>query len=367
METYAVYFRPLGGLSTPITSDLLFGATCWGIHELGLDLAPFLDPGRAPRFVFSNAFPCWSNKELVFRYYPIPFSFHADPVAINESLHKASALSHIKIVDSSKRMKKIHYVTEDLFTRIIKGEVIPSQIILELTKISSEFKPVGNFLFTKEDLKQINKAGLSENNAHGFMGATQHNQIDRVTSSTGDGLLFYEDDLRFPSDSELWSVLAIQDSHDLETIIKPALRYLSDTGLGGNRTSGKGQFEITIGEKISLPNAGNTANGFMTLSRYLPIQNEWSGNFPLSYQLCNLWAKREKKFSSTTLSTGSIPIYKQRTRLFDTGSVFPISSKKEIYGRLVKVVNEEGNDHAVYQSGYGLPVFLKVPKGENHE
>ena len=368
MKTKAVYLRPRGAIMTPITSDLLFGATCWGIQVLGKSLQQIIGTNLSPRFAFSGAFPYWQgNQGIYHRFFPLPFTFTLDPQKVSTLTHVTKITSKnllVEKVDRLKEMKEIQFTSEEIFLKIINGSLTPFDVLVDWMNDGKEFKNLDGFLVSQTELATWFKEGFQAHTPFGVPGATQHNQIDRVTGSTGDGLLFYEDEVRFPENYGLWSVLTVTNPIDIQELIEPALRYLSDTGLGGNRTSGMGQFDISLGETIALPDAGNKANGFMTLSRYLPGKNEWEGNSPLRYHLIDLWPKREKKFAVPRTNNASQPIYKQRIRLFEPGSVFPLSKRQELYGRLAQVVPEKEGDHAVYQCGYGLPVFLFAPEGD---
>ena len=155
----------------------------------------------------------------------------------------------------------------------------------------------------------------------------------------------------------MWCLVRADDE-DMEQRIRPALRYLADTGLGADRTAGRGQFDIELTDPPPLPDAGPESNGWLTLSRYLPQRNEWQPTErPLAYRLTNLWAKRERGYPQEE-PTRTSPVYKRRLRVFEPGSVFPLTVRKEIYGRLVPV-GESG--WTIYQSGLAIGVPVRVP------
>ncbi|RPH56819.1 MAG: hypothetical protein EHM81_12560 [Chloroflexi bacterium] len=186
--------------------------------------------------------------------------------------------------------------------------------------------------------------------------AMQHNQIDRMAGATVDGMLFYREETFFAPGAGLWALLRA-DEQDFARYIHPALRYLADTGLGADRTSGKGQFEITVESAPTLPRV-KSPRAMMTLSHYLPVIGEFDPQGePLAYALKTLRPKREQKYSRPLLDgQKSAPIYKQAVRVFEPGSVFPFKNKKELYGRLARLT--PAGQEAVFQSGATLMVYL---------
>jgi CRISPR type III-A-associated RAMP protein Csm4 len=152
------------------------------------------------------------------------------------------------------------------------------------------------------------------------------------------------------------------DEATLEQLIRPALRYLADTGLGANRTAGKGQFRIEVTPAPALPDAGESANGVVMLSRYLPRPTEWSpAQRPLAYKLVNLAAKREQKFVRAVPGQVTTPIYKRRLRMFEPGCVVPYQKiDGDVYGQLVEVVPDEGDGYRTWQSGLAIGLRARV-------
>ena len=131
--------------------------------------------------------------------------------------------------------------------------------------------------------------------------------------------------------------------------------------LGANRSTGKGHFNFELAPAPPLPDAGAEANGWVSLSRYLPAVDELPiEGRPLAYRLSTLWAKRERKFVRPAPDQVTPPVYKRRLRVFDPGGLFPLKRRKAVYGRLAEVVPQEGDGWAVYQSGLTIPLFACV-------
>ncbi|MGB9800265.1 MAG: type III-A CRISPR-associated RAMP protein Csm4 [Thermanaerothrix sp.] len=359
MNTYAVYFKPLTPLASwPLGSDTLAGAVCWRIRLLGLmdddALSHWLETQQdQPRFAFSQAFPVYFGPEKPIRFYPRPAHFQPtaqDYTAIKaNATHDSQKALSLALAKVAKELKKVPYVTEGAFRAITSGVVQPGDL---LRKNSDPQQPLtikaGAFCLKEEAQQLPNKLLDSE--------PIQHNQIDRVAGATVEGALFYQEEWFFIKGGGLWALLRA-DSSDMENFIAPALRLLQDTGLGGNRSTGKGFFEITIEPFTELPEAASP-RFLMTLSRYLPALDE---NIiirqPVAYTLKSLRPKREQRFPRPT--PGQSPaIYKEPIRVFEPGSVFsrPDGVSKTIYGRWARVTPL---DHPpVYQSGAAIMVAL---------
>jgi CRISPR-associated protein Csm4 len=371
MKTYAVYLWPRGSLSSDLGSDTLFGAVCWGLKVLGLaDIDQLLEAFDPPRFAFSSAFPVYRHNGATVRFYPRPVWLELNPAQeetlAGEERHSNPALTakaaRMKVRDRAKRLHEVAYLSEELFAQAAQGHLDAADLLRQ--RKAAGGSATGAEL---EDRLLVTPAERERVVAHNGrlprlmqQSAAQHNQIDRVAGATVEGLLFYANETYFAGGAGLWCLLRTTPE-DLDGLIRPALRYLADTGLGGNRTAGKGHFDIEVADTPPLPDAGTAANGWVTLSRYLPLAGEWDKTArPLGYRLANLWAKREKRYATAGV-TGPEPIYKRRLRLFEPGSVFPLGQRKDIYGRLALVVPQGEANWAVYQSGLALGVPVRAP------
>lgn len=372
MDTYAVYLRPRGSLASELGSDTLFGAVCWAIRILGLvdDVEAMLEGfATRPRFAFSSAFPSFEEGEHRVRFYPRPCLPEMSPgqieVLAQEECNKNPRLERkaakVQVVQLAKRLDGKLYLSEALFGEVVRGEI-------DTVGLYRRFKKIG---YNPQDIEAAGAVLISHGERRRLYGElltfmaeadVQHNQVDRVAGATAEGLLFFERETFFRSGGGLWFVLRAE-AEDVENLIRPALRYLADTGLGANRASGKGHFDIEIGEKIALPQAeGTNANAFLVLSRYLPKEGEWPADkSPLAYRLLHLWPKRESKFVQPVVGQATAPVYKRRLRVFAPGSIFPLAGEpRSLYGRLAEVVPKPASGHGVWQSGLAVPVLARI-------
>lgn len=363
MQTYAVYFRPVSRLGTwPLTSDMLSGAVCWGMRLLGLmsntELTAWLERQvKLPRFAFSHAFPAFFGRTKTIRYYPRPASFQptiddferaAEKIARSKQFSAKEARFHL--AGQVKRLKKIRYVTEASLQRILTGESTVEEMILEAQKPGSLRFRCEAYCSPGEEniLPEIEK--LVE------IQSVQHNQVDRVSGATVENALFFKNEVSFSPGTGLWALLRCHEE-DFHHYLLPALRYISDSGLGADRTTGRGFFQITT-ETFAAPEAPVQVHSAMCLSHYSPAPEEldFSGK-PTSYTLVTLRPKREHRhLSSYTFTPRSLPVFKQSVHMFAPGSVLPLKIQKEIYGHWVRVTPTE--DEPVFQCGAAIMLPL---------
>lgn len=371
METYAVYLKPRGSLASEVHSGTLFGAVCWAIEVLSLtDLEELLEGFNSdPPFVFSSAFPCLWTGDSPLRFYPRPqlrgLSSEEVERLAEEQTRKDRRLHPKKakweVMEKAKELEKAAYVSEQLFGELVLGQTGTEGMWRRLKKTGTQpldIEQVGAALLTTGERQRVEVRGRLLR--FGEEKDVQRNQIDRVAGATVEGLLFFERQVFLREGvAGLWFLAR---AHDL-SLLQPAFRYLADTGIGGRRTTGKGQFDIEVGEAPALPDAGEEANAFVVLSCYLPVDGEWDrASEPLSYRLINLRGKHEAKFPVPLRPPQKTPpVYKELVRPFAEGSLIPLGDRREVYGQIVPV--GQIGDREVWQNGLTVPVFARV--GQN--
>ncbi|MBN1877861.1 MAG: hypothetical protein JXA33_26810 [Anaerolineae bacterium] len=372
MRTYPIYLWPRGTLASRLSSDTLFGAVCWAIRILGLaDVGKWLETFNAqPAFAFSAPFPVvrTGTDTSPVRFYPRPFLPPLSAGQVNTLLveecqryPRADEISaRMHVTARAKHLKHKAYLSEALFTEVVNGNLDTMALYRRYTDVGTaavDIETIGSALLSYPERQQLQTTGVLS----GFVREddVQHNQVDRVTGATVAGALFFEHETYFRPRCGLWCVLRT-DADTLQQRIAPALRYLADTGLGANRTTGKGHFDIVVGDPFTLPISAS-ANSFISLSHYLPRVGEWPCNGePLHYDLHILWPKRESKFVIAVPGERTPPVRKRRLRMFAPGSVFPLAEQREVYGQLVQAVPPSAGYHTVWQSGLTIPVFARV-------
>jgi len=373
VPTYAVYLKPKTSFVTRISSDTLFGAICWatravrGVDELEAMLKRFR-PGtttdtRLP-FALSSAFPFLRYNGIRIRFYPKPLisELHGDQTAplAERQKHRYSVLrpfqrAQVAAIEKAKRVKEASYLSEELFKQIVCGETDTARLCERLVESSVTDPDVvrwGNALITHGERERVQAMELETFMAERDL---QRNEIDRVALATAEGRLFFVHETFLHRErAGLWFVLQTEDLQ----FIKPLLRYLGDTGIGGERSIGKGHFEIPLEEihEHTLPGA-DQPNCFVTLSRYIPANRECDFSVePLAYTLTTIRPKHEAQMSAPGHHT-----YKRLLRVFEPGSFFPFQKRKDVYGQVVNVGrNADAGGLEVYHNGLALPVFAKI-------
>lgn len=373
MQTYAVYLKPKTSFVSRLGSDTLFGALCWAMRALngGGELETMLKrfttetaSGTLPPFAVSSAFPFLHFGGLKVRLYPKPLiselaSKQVKMLAERErqryptmrQFQRATAT----VIEKAKRVKGCLYVSEELFTQIVRKETDTKRLcegLVERGAADTDMVRWGSALMTHNERKRLRAEQLDAFEAKGDI---QRNEIDRVALATVEGRLFFTHETFLHSErAGLWFSLSTEDLN----FIKPLLRYLADTGIGGDRSVGKGHFDIPIDEihEHTLPCADNP-DCFVVLSRYIPAEGECDfKEEPLSYTMTTIRPKHEAKLAKAGHHT-----YKYLLRVFEPGSLFPLRKRKEVYGRMVSVgPSADAEGFETYHCGLGLPVLAKI-------
>ena len=281
----------------------------------------------------------------------------------SDTLWKKRAL--VEIASKAEPFKKAEYLSERLFAEVPYGQSNVEAFWPRLKDSGSsadDIEYISKTLLSKAERDLVSPLAQPKN----FWKWTdvQRNTIDRVAGSTASGLLFFGHDLVFDRDvAGLWFALRAEED-SLERWLKPAFRYLQDTGIGGDRSAGKGQFAIAVAEEpINMPEADD-GDCVMLLSRCIPKVDEFDfSQRPLAYRLATLRPKQESR-----LSGSSHHEYKGILRLLEPGSVLPLADgqAKNIYGRLVRVLDSAKTEsHPVWHNGKAIAVRVRSTSGNN--
>ena len=360
MQTYGIYLYPKSTFLSLPTSDTLFGAICWAIYHLWNEkklediLKDFTN--QRPKFILSSTFPYLVQNKCKVRFFPKPLF----PQPTSQQLAKKGMKDEIgtddfnykrgivKIVERLKEIKKAPFISESLFSQLVEGRLDLKGIYPRFKKkgaIPEDIEKIGNSLITYEEREKIDPEGKLKNLVKEI--DIQRNQVDRVVGSTVEGLLFSNKEI---SCKGLWFLVQTDDLDFLKTVF----RYLEDTGVGGERTSGKGHFQVMEEEIFNLPKAKNP-NVFVTLSRYLPTEDELNFlNHGLSnWKLITIRPKRESMYL-----VGRDRILKDLLRVFTEGSIFSLQKHKDYYGKIEDVGNM--GTYTAYHNGLAMPIFAKM-------
>jgi CRISPR-associated protein Csm4 len=218
-----------------IRSDTLFSAICSaGVKLHGDEFVAFMTkPGNVR---LSSAFP-YHKEEL---FFPRPANFN--PVSVPDAIRK--------------EVKKLKFISRDIFFNIIKGMPIPYHIL------DRDY-----FLRNCWHSKKITECYKKGENIFGEH-ECPHISVDRMTNAT---TIFYKTEINFHSDSGLFFIADVADGFRRQ--FEASLRLLGDEGIGADRSIGKGLFEIVNVEEIDFPKI-KSEGSYYFLSLYSPTQEE---------------------------------------------------------------------------------------------
>jgi CRISPR-associated protein Csm4 len=203
---------------------------------------------------------------------------------------------------------------------------------------------IDRLLITKDEYEKIKSKGKIFDSR-----VTLKNKIDRLSLSTAlSGEIYYEEEVYL--NPEVFNLYFFIMTKDIE-FFAPVFHWLSDTGIGGERTIGRGHYKIENEGEYPIPGAKNGAS-FITLSRYLPKNDEvnWKG---INYYE---FLPYHSRFDTMFLKGGEF--LKRKFIYLKEGAILSFRKKREYYGMLYQVAEFQGK--TIYQNGLTIPVFAKV-------
>ena len=244
----AFYLLPLGPMPRWIRSDTLAGAIIWSLASMGEDVAGLVEDKNLR---ISSGFPFFNIEQKIMHFGPKP------RLPISDT-------SELKGLRNRKEFKKASFLEAGLLNKIIKGEI---GIDYLWKKSDIEYKIIDELVIAK-DLQ----SGLEKEGKIHFVGKKEieRNEINRFSGKASNfyhsyGYLYCNAGLYFLLEgSEKWKKAAVK-----------AIRFLEDRGIGGEISIGYGRFKFLHAEESSPFEAPVDSDAIMTLSMYLPTQEEW--------------------------------------------------------------------------------------------
>ncbi len=325
MEKYAYLLKPLssfhiglsgiGGIGlektdTIIHSDTLTSAICslWNNFYDDNVSSFFVEP----KFILSSAYHYFENT----LFFPKPyFSFFEKDNDI-----------------TGKIVKNIEYLSESIFKEVITGLKI-------------------NFLKTK----------LSENGKYygDKIGAIFERHTDErtpVNRITNESSIFTIEEMFFNQKAGFYFIAEFIDM-EIKDKFETVLRLLGDTGIGADRSYGKGIFEIKEIRKISFPDIANSKH-FLTLSLYHPQADE----IPtiLEDSRYNI-VKRQGWIAKRGIDN----YRKKSVNFFSEGSIFKKITDKNIYGDSPDLtpdltLENVNLPHKIFKAGFAFKIPITL-------
>lgn len=334
MKVVRIY--PKFGIRNLLPSDTLWGNLLFAIKRLyGVGtfkeiLNKFLE--NSPPFIVSSCFPfdVETDNNIVY-YFPIPFipSNSPEVLVMTESVEEMIYY---------KEFKKIKLIEKDYFEKIINGSLDEKEL----------FK---NFVMWRKNPEDVS---IFKSVSPPKVSYTLHNKIDRWNSKTYEsddgGALFWEEEYVFESGKKGLFFLV---EGDLSYLL-PALRFLSDVGIAGHNSIGKGKFSFEIEDfNLSLPGDPNSQ---VTLSLFTPSQEDL---LELNKIENRFWYELKLRKGHTGVDFDVEAQEKNAVLVFGEGSTF--MTEKKLKGKLIRTgLLKEDYPVYNYYLGFTIPSYFKV-------
>ncbi|HID28082.1 MAG TPA: type III-A CRISPR-associated RAMP protein Csm4 [Methanosarcinales archaeon] len=310
-----------------IHSDTLFSAIAhnWRIFYGNRDLESLLKLfNKNPPFLISSAYPF--AKEVLF--FPRPFIKDFKP-------------------ELRKKFKKVRFVSQKVFEELIEDK-IPEENFIQKDKI----------WITKNERDKLRELEDSKREIT-IWKKTERPRValDLISSSAN---IYHFGEVVF-SEGCGYYFLVDYRNNNCKSKLEPVIRLLGEEGIGGDRTSGRGLFELKDNKdnfKEFALNISNSNKNFVTLSLYHPTKEEVKKEFlqKSNYELIT----RKGWIYSPDINN----LRRRTIRMFAEGSVFPKQEKKEIYGDLADVTPKILKEHKGYKNGHRVCRYgyaFKIP------
>lgn len=369
MQNYKITIKLKSSVITPFHSDTLWGHICWALRytqgekEL-LDFIECYYSGEPP-FVISNAFPKG--------YLPFPV---LEPMVKTQQRALITAFwdtsDFVTAVSAMKKLFGTKYISQELLIHFNEKSISNYSIAEMLLKNPRTCPRIAAYLPSNCAVKykdgKIACSYLSSpllsfcppefgnllSSTVGSQEVNCHAKINRLSGAAIDGGLFTTDD-NFYSNNDFEAYCKIGTGFP-EEILEECLEFINVNGFGRKKSTGKGAVHCTI-ERTTDDFVISDANAFMTLSNYVPCQNDPQKGF---YKLLTKYGKLGGHFASSSIIPGSDPTpFKYPVVMFESGSVFKMGKKKEHYGKIVKDVHSAKNINIVHY-GMAYPMPLKI-------
>ncbi|MCU0542581.1 MAG: type III-A CRISPR-associated RAMP protein Csm4 [Oscillatoriaceae cyanobacterium Prado104] len=238
----------------------------------------------------------------------------------------------------TKAYKKLNYLPLEIWQRWYQGEE-------GFTKSDSEE------LFAKTQGKangDLQKAGTFDCGEAFRKAKIPKIAVDRTTRATN---LYSTGFVKFQESSGLY-FLAEFSHQNVANTFSAVLNFLGEEGLGGERSSGAGQFKVEVSDLTStwqqvIDFSGKSAYSLISLFWENPLPNDCLEN--ASYEL-------QKRGGWVSSSPSGSQRRRKSVQMFVEGSVFPVKPQ----GKLANVTPDGFTNHQIYRSGISLSLPIKI-------
>lgn len=316
MKSYIVTLSPYGSITSMPDSQTIFGSLCWAIRDLYGEevLEQILDDfhNHKNRFVVSSVFPMGLIKA--------PMEIWLTVKETSEMLNNFKEMTDI-IIRKAKELKKVQYMTLDLFREYLKGELDRKKLYqsIVLGDSNGKYKLEDKVLaFKNEEVKNLTYEVSKE----------KRNMINRLTGTTYEGELYYYNRVFLDRNSKLYFLIKTENI----VFFKPVFKYLSDSAIGADKSIGANNFKVEFeGEFIYDKKIEDN----ILLSKYIPFYDEldWERSY-FKIGFGNYKVESRAEFMGQD-------VFKDEVGYLVEGSKIVFKVEKEMYGQLpvVKILN----------------------------
>ncbi len=348
-EAYKLILNQKSGLLSDLQSDTIFGHFCWRLKDAkGEDkLKEFLElySNGDPVFTISNSF--FERDGII--YLPNPI------IPIKDDGEGKIKDEKIKSFLEYKDSKSKKYLPIEQFNAMLNGDESKLKTLMaEEEKQNQIYRKEGKYYKLKqpkytEDLRtsvEISRESFSSKEDQLFSYAPQYVEEEIIDSKKGEftktnTVIFIKvlDDEKFG-----------KDSFDCEIILKEVF----NTGFGKKKSSGYGEFEVVSLERYTGFTEPEDSNGFITLSNYLPSEEDGITPENSYYDLKIKYGKFGEE-----LALSENP-FKRPIVFMTPGSCFRSNAEEEFYGRCTNSGEISNTFPEAIQNGIVFSLRMKI-------
>ena len=242
---------------------------------------------------------------------------------VNEMVSVSASSEKLKILESTKKYKKISYMSEKIYDTYISENQLDI-LKKDLLKNPDQFSLTNNILSFKDETLLTEVSSIIQ---------TRNGFPEKGMDKT----LFYTPIIYYPKDTEFCVFIKTNESEDY---LKDIFKYLQYFGIGNRRTVGMNCFRFERIEEVNFKSSQNK----LLLSRYIPNLDEveLSQSF---YHLSSDIYRSSKEYVGGFVNGKFIHILE--------GSWMNALEDKEYYG---KVIETEVNGKVVHHYAIGFMV-----------
>lgn len=320
MHLYRFKIKPKEPFTHVWQADTLFGGLCWALRDIEGEavLTQLLatQDSAAPALIISNGFP----GDLLPR-----------PILPLPSIERSRRDEYYTALTNRKTERKIKWLRLGEFNLILSGKSFTDAVSVEL------------------DSPWRSRAWMSL--------ARYHNTINRSTETVlpDNGLYAEQEYVLNDEISDYVSVYAMISEEWKELIIRTFM-VLGHVGLGGEKTTGRGGFEVLEIQPFTGFSVPQSPGGFVTLSDFVPCADDPVAGF---------WSIRAKLGRVGGYMANSGNPFKKPLIALEAGSCFQTANPRLFYGRMVKNIAPAHPE--VMQYGLALPVAMDKSCFESHK